>query len=190
MKRLFHWILIIVFLTIPGRSLAADGPVINKNPGFESILKNFPKYWYCVGMLKPEVEFKLDKKIKHSGKASASIRIRKLTKRVKDFGPPNWAQDIMKNIPGGKKVRLTAYIRTREVVGIAPIGVQCWDMKSKKIIKFGTTQFEFPISGTTGWKKVSFELMVPRKTSKIRILCMLSGTGTVWFDNVILEPIK
>lgn len=166
------------------------GKLINSNPGFETITEQFPKNWYYVGWFKPEVKFVLDKQDKHSGEFSAAIFIDEQTERLKKFGPPNWAQDITKNIPVGKKIKLTGYIKTENVRGIAPIGVQCWNLEEKKMNNFGTTQFKDPVFGTTDWTKVSFTMKVPENTDKIRILCMLSGTGRVWFDDVKLEVIK
>lgn len=161
-----------------------------KNPGFENVRNNLPLDWNWIGWLKPEVNFALDPQIKHSGKYSASISIKKMTPRLKKFGPPNWMQEIAKDVPVGKKIKMTGFIKTKNVKGVAPIGIQCWNIKTNKMIKFGTTQLSQPISGTTNWKKVTVEMDVPKETDKMRILCMLSGTGKVWFDEVKIIVLK
>jgi hypothetical protein len=188
-KQLGTFFLLAILVACTGGVFASED-IINKNSGFETQLNNFPRDWYCVGLFSPEVKFSFDKDVKHSGAGSVSITVKEMSKRLKGFGPPNWAQDITKNVPAGKKVRLTAFLKAKDVQGIAPIGVQCWDREMKNIIAFGTTQYKDPVSGTTDWKKVSFELDVPQNTAKIRILCMLSGTGTIWIDDVKLETVK
>jgi len=159
-----------------------------KNPGFELVKKGLPDQWMWVGWFNPEVKFARDTAVKHSGAASASITITKMTDRLKKFGPPNFAQGIDGKLVAGKKIKMTGYIKTQNVKGVAPIGVQCWGKGI--IIKFGTTQFKQPVSGTTGWKKVTVVLDVPKNTEKVRVLCMLIGTGKVWFDDVKLEVVK
>ena len=187
MKKRFALLLAIMILAGLCQ-VRADTKMVNYNSGFEQMIRSMPANWYLVGILKPEVKFSTDSKVKHSGKHSVRTTITELTGRLKSFGPPNWAQDVTKNVPAGKKIRLVAYVKTRDVDGIAPIAVQCWN--NEKISGFGTTQHKFPISGTTDWKKVSFEMQVPKDTVKIRILCMLSGTGTAWFDDVKVMVIK
>jgi len=184
-------VIITLFLLIGFMTVSTIGAKqIIKNPGFEKTKNNLPLDWSWIGWFKPEVKFALDSQIKHSGKYSTSIRIKELTPRLKKFGPPNWAQDITKNVPAGKKIRMTGYIKSKNVSGVAPIGIQCWNTKTGKMIKFGTTQFSQPVSGTTDWKKVTVEMDVPKETDKMRILCMLSGTGKVWFDNVQIIVVK
>ncbi len=179
-------ILTVLVLFIAGPA-NADEVTINENTGFEKMTGSMPAGWYLVGILKPEVEFSADSQVKYSGNYSAKTTVSQLTSRLRSFGPPNWAQDITKGIPAGKKIRLTAYVKTEGVEGIAPVAIQCWN--KEKIVRFGTTQHKFPIGGTTDWQKVSFEMEVPEDTVKIRILCMLSGTGTAWFDDVKIKVI-
>lgn len=185
MKKAFGFgIALVLYMLFCISSVYGDDFVVNGNTGFEKISGKMPSGWYQVGILKPEVVFFTDSKVKYRGKHSIAIRVKELTERLKSFGPPNWAQDIVKDIPRGKKIRLTARVMTKDVKGIAPIGVQCWN--ESRIAAFGTTQYTFPMSGTSRWKEVSLEMEVPKDTVKIRILCMLSGTGTVWFDDVLL----
>ncbi|MCD4786262.1 MAG: hypothetical protein K8T10_20760 [Candidatus Eremiobacteraeota bacterium] len=190
MKR-FSIVIISICLLIGFMTVSAIGAKqIIKNPGFEKVKNNLPLNWNWVGWFKPEVNFALDSQIKHSGKYSASISIKKITPRLQKFGPPNWAQNITKDVPAGKKIKMTGYIKTKNVSGNAPIGIQCWNTKTGKMIKFGTTQYSQPISGTKNWKKVTVEMEVPKETDKMRILCMLMGTGKVWFDEVKIIVIK
>ncbi len=178
MKRIFILFILIFIFNSSGFSEIA---VIN--PGFEKNSKDLPLDWSYIGWFKPEVDFSLDGSRFNSGKYSASIKISELTDRLKEFGPPNWAQDIRDNIPAGKMIRLDGYISARGVDGIAIIALQCID-KEGNLAGFATTQYNSPVSGDTDWTKTGFEIRVPDSTVLMRILCMLSGTGQAWFDDV------
>lgn len=181
---------IAVFVLFFCFSVMAQDGLLNRNPNFEKGSKGMPVDWYYAGLVQPEVTFLGDVAIKKSGRVSASIIIKEWTDRIKKMGPPNWCQDITEKIPVGRKVRLTAWVRTKNVNGMAPVAVQCWNSKAQKIIGFGTTQKTFPMAGTNEWKQVSIEMKVPEGTDKMRILCMLMGTGQVWFDDVELRVVK
>jgi hypothetical protein len=156
---------------------------IISNPGFENVEENLPVNWAFIGWFKPEVKFAIDRDKSNKGKNSASILITELTDRLKEFGPPNWAQNITDNIPLGKTIRLDAIISTRKVKGIAVIAVQCLD-RDGQLAGFGTTQYDHPVSGDTEWTNIGFNMKVPDNTKVIRVLCMLSGTGQAWFDDI------
>lgn len=169
--------------------LGENKDIIVMNSGFESVVENLPLHWSYIGFFEPEVAFFVDSDKANNGRNSASIKIIELTNRLNEFGPPNWAQNVSDNIPVGRDISLSAYIASENVQGIAVIALQCID-KDGQIVGFGTTQYESAVSGDSDWTKVGFNMTVHENTQLMRILCILAGTGQVWFDDVNINRVK
>jgi len=157
---------------------------ILRNSGAEEMLGKSSIAWYCVGLF-PGVKFNLDREIKYSGNISLAISCDDPS-ILKKFGSPYWAQEVTEQLPRGKKIKLTAYVKTRDVSEHADIEIQCWDSEKQKIVANSSTELSNPLRGTTDWTVVSCSLNVPIVTDKIRVLCKLSGTGAAWFDEIHL----
>jgi erythromycin esterase len=80
----------------------------------------------------------------------------------------------------GKTVRVTGWIRTEQLAGKAYLTVQSW------------ANFEVLASDTShtapgGWTRGAIEIPVSTSTETLVITANLEGSGTAWFDDIILE---
>jgi hypothetical protein len=72
---------------------------------------------------------------------------------------------------------------------------QFWNEEGKegKMIGGETTQWAFPVKGTTDWTRVSTRLTVPEGTGVVRIRAGLSSQknqgAKAWFDDLSLVPV-
>jgi hypothetical protein len=70
---------------------------------------------------------------------------------------------------------------------------QCWNKDRTRIIGGTTTQWDYPIAGTTDWIRVSTRLKVPEGTSVVRIRAGLSSQDNpgakAWFDDLSLVAV-
>jgi hypothetical protein len=82
-----------------------------------------------------------------------------------------------------KKVRVSAWVKTRNVQGEGPaIGFRRFDKRG---------EFEFHstgITGTTDWTPFSYVTAFPAGCWGVTLYWRNSGTGTVWFDDFKIEP--
>ena len=128
--------------------------------------------WYGYGDANYNVS--IDNKLYHSGKASVSIQSKPDSK---DFQPFSYS------IPadfGGKKIKMTGYIKTEDVTdGYAGL----W-MRIDPNVGFdnmGNRQ----ITGTTDWKKYEIELdLKPAQAKTIVFGALIAGKGTMWLDDI------
>ncbi|MFH0801922.1 MAG: hypothetical protein V2A78_05985 [bacterium] len=153
-----------------------------RNSGGEDLLWKGPVGWSRVGLY-PGVTFAVDDEERFSGQHSLTIISTDPAVRGKE-PPPNWSQEIVESLPRGRHVVLTAVIKTRNVANFAAVAIQCLSYDQQKILVSATTG---PLLGNTDWKAVSCALLVPQETDKVRVFCLLSGTGQAWFDDIELD---
>ena len=118
----------------------------------------------------------------HGGRGGAFVRSAVAEPRT--FG--SWATSIDAEPYLGKRLRLSAYVRTEDVaneVGLwmrvdGPTGVLTFDNMENRAIK-----------GTTDWKKHDVVLDVPATAAGIMYGLVLQGKGSAWFDGLTLEPV-
>lgn len=95
----------------------------------------------------------------------------------------------------GKKVKLTAYIKSKDVTRWAGMWMRVDGEENKGSLAFDNMN-DRPIEGTTAWKKYEIVLSVPKESTNISYGVLVSGTGEVWMDQfkfAILgdaEPLK
>ena len=143
----------------------------NKNYDFEIIEDDFAKSWYAMGNGDHEVV--LDTTTVQNGKNAIKITSKVAGDSFKAIGF---------NIPatfGGKKIKLTGYIKTEDVESHAGL----W-MRIDPGVAFDNMNSR-PIKGTTDWKKYEIELTHnEEEAEKIVVGGLLSGSGTMWIDNL------
>jgi serine/threonine-protein kinase len=170
----------------PGKDVPA-GTDLLKNGGFDDLINNLPRSWLPVGQGVPGLTFRADRDVKHGGTAAASI-----WNTGKDAQQPyNWRQDILENIPAGKPVTFTGWVKTKDAT-LVSVAVQLFDAQDR-MLAFHTTQNKQDFQGTADWKPFTLRFLVPRSTTHIGVLAMLMRTGEVWFDDfamVVEDPRK
>lgn len=98
----------------------------------------------------------------------------------------NWMQEIP-NVPAGKTVRLSAYLRTDDADEVN-VCVQCWAKGGEKLIGFISTPV---FRGTHGWTLVKADdLMIPADTARLMVRAALTGKGNAYFDDLSLEVVS
>ncbi len=118
----------------------------------------------------------------HSGETSLAIS------NEHDYEDPtanNWAQSLQ-NIPRGKAVRLTCFIKTKDADS-ANVCVQCWDLAGDEMLAFTSTPV---LRGDQDWIEVSSDpVLVPEKTASVVVRAALCGKGAAWFDDLSLSVV-
>jgi len=122
----------------------------------------------------------------HSGKHSAKIMVTDLSTSSR------WQQWISDWIKVSGKIRVSAWVKTVNVIqgekGWYTAGVVffIYDENKKPVPKMeGGHQYICYVTGTTDWKKYTWEGELPPEVRYIKVLCVLNRTtGIVWFDDV------
>jgi gamma-glutamyltranspeptidase len=102
-----------------------------------------------------------------------------------------WSQTIT-DIPVGKRLKLTAKIKTEDITGTGvSIAIRCDDSTyNEKAKMFATTEEKVSIIGTNDWTQYQVELtdkVTPNIRSITVFLTLLPKSGgTVWFDDISL----
>jgi hypothetical protein len=162
-------------------------PIVLTNPGFESDQvgrSGNPDGWAAHQHAgRTAYTFTIDRKTKHSG--DASLRIVNLRPEV--YG------SITQSLPAaphrGTTLRFSVWLRSESVVanefgkGATPL-LQAIVGGSPAV----SASFEVAaIAGTTEWIRREVVIDVPPAAETIQIGVMLTGSGTVWLDDAVLE---
>ena len=87
----------------------------------------------------------------------------------------------------GKRLRVTAFVKTLEVTGWAGLWMRV-DGPSGHSIALDNMQ-DRPIKGTTDWTQYSVVLDVPERAQAIAFGVLLHGAGTTWLDDFAFEMV-
>ena len=88
----------------------------------------------------------------------------------------------------GKRIKMTAYMKTRAVTDHAGFFLRADHEDLNKPITFDNMR-DRPIKGTTDWTAYSIELDIPVSASKIAFGGYLHGKGQIWFDDISFEVV-
>lgn len=150
----------------------------------ESYMKSKTKGWFLSGSDPFNYEMGVDHEVVHQGKASGYLR----SKTV--FDSTSFAtmmQAFKANKFIGKRIRLSCFIRTKDVETYALMWMRV-DDSMDEVIQFDNMSNR-PIKGTTNWNHYSIILDVPEKSAVISFGIILSGQGTVWADQFTFEEV-
>lgn len=143
-----------------------------------------PQGWRLAGNAHKSYDAGVSRKIKHSGQASGYLRARSTWR--KGFG--TLMQSLLAEKYKGKRARLTAWVKTKDVALWAGLWMRV-DGKKYKVLAFDNMQTR-PIRGTTGWKQYHVVLDVSRAASGISFGVLLAGKGQLWVDDFKLEVVS
>lgn len=88
-----------------------------------------------------------------------------------------------------KRVLLSAYIKTSDVVGNVGLWCQVWDQT--KMVGFQNLEMQnIRINGTKDWEKFDLKLTVDTNVRKLIIGGYLQKKGEAWFDEFAIEDIS
>lgn len=142
------------------------------------------KGWFLAGSNPESYEIGLESNTQRNGK----VAFLKATKgKIKGFGTIMQQFDPKDYL--GKKVKLTGYVKSSSVDKWAGMWMRVDGRGKKKTLSFDNMQNR-PIKGTTGWKQYEIILDVPKESILIAYGVLLSGTGTIWLDDMKFEIIE
>ncbi len=139
-----------------------------------------PKSWGGGG---DGYELSRDDTEKHAGKASGCVR--STGDDANGFGTlTQWfsAADYR-----GKRLRMTAYVKTDGVEGWSGLWMRI-DGKEKTGLAFDNMNGR-PVKGTTEWKKYDVVLDVPDDAEEIFFGYLVAGKGRGWVDDIAFEAV-
>ena len=164
MKTILSLLCMVLFLS---NTSAQD----SHNLDFEILENQEAKDWSVFG--NGDYKITYDQSITQSGKTAAAIES---TSDNVTFNA------LAYSIPadfGGKKIKLTGYIKTENVAG----GWSGLWMRIDPQVAFDNMQSR-GITGTTDWKQYEIELPLNSNAKTVVIGGILSGTGKMWLDNL------
>ena len=189
MKRILAIPLLIFAVTLHAFSQTPDEKAppslkANKGKSAQAAQNQLPAGWAAAGSRPRDYEMGLDTTEKHGGKAGAFIRLRRYLFRSDGFGALE--QIIKADNYRGRRVRLSAYVKTEEVEEYA--GVWMRVNGEGRILGYDNMSNR-PITGTTDWQKYEVVLDVPETSTTIAFGILLRGAGRAWADDFRLESV-
>jgi hypothetical protein len=88
----------------------------------------------------------------------------------------------------GKRVRMSAYIKTERVTEWAGMMMRLDGKKQNDFLGFDNMH-ERPIQGTTEWQRYEIVLDVPKGAKNLVFGMLLTGPGKAWLDDVKLDVV-
>jgi hypothetical protein len=141
--------------------------------------------WFAAGSQPTAYAMGLEFSGAAGGKSCAVIRS-KPDAKIADGGFGTFMQSATVGAWAGKRVRLTAQVKTRDAVGHAAMWLR-FDAGSNAVA-FDNMDNR-PLVGTTPWTSVSIVLDVPRTAESVAFGGLLVGAGTMWFDELKFEVV-
>lgn len=138
--------------------------------------------WFLAGNKPKSYTIGLDKATFKSGSSSAFLK--STDKKINGFGTLMQtcsAKDFL-----GKRVKMTAYVKSENVTDWAGMWLRVDSKVTQKAVSFDNMQ-DRPIKGSIDWVKCEIILDIPEESGTLNYGILLSGTGKVWFDDLIFE---
>ncbi len=88
----------------------------------------------------------------------------------------------------GKRVRLTGYVKTKEIEKWAGMWMRVDGPKKGKPLSFDNMK-ERPIKGKSDWTKYKIVLDVPKESTNVCFGVLIYGTGEAWIDDIKFEVV-
>lgn len=156
------------------------------NPSFElnkADSTDYPQNWN----LKKSSAFETKlSSIAHTGQKSVCMQ-----SISKNDGQTNTAfsQVIKMDVKEMKKIKISAYIKTKEVELATGILCQVMDVNNNDIAYANLDTQNKNIKGTNEWTQYSLEMTLTPKCKQLKIGAYLIANGTVWFDDFKIEEL-
>jgi hypothetical protein len=142
-----------------------------------------PAGWFLAGSKPASYETGTDAQAAYNGDPSVYLKSKEPVRE--GFG--TLMQEFRANKYGGKRLRLSAFVKSEGVQEWAGLWMRV--DKGNDPVAFDNMQNR-PIKGTTDWQKYEVVLDVPQDATGIFFGVLLSGSGTVWLNNVKLEAVE
>jgi hypothetical protein len=143
---------------------------------------NVPRSWFIAGSKPQEFEAGVDAAHTYQGQASAFLKSK--PSNVDGFG--TLMQSIQAEQYKGKRVRLSGFVNSQEVVGWAGLWMRV--DQGKDAVAFDNME-DRPIKGTTSWQRYDVVLDVPQDATGISFGILLDGMGEVWLSSTKFDVV-
>jgi hypothetical protein len=141
-----------------------------------------PKGWWGGSARRDEYEAGTDREVFHGGKASAYVE-------MKDVGDDDFgtlAQSFKADDYRGKRVRLSAWLKTKNVAGGAALWMRVDG--ADKTLTFDNMD-KRRVKGSNDWAKYEIVLDVPAASQDVTFGLLLAGKGRAWVDDFKFEVV-
>lgn len=135
--------------------------------------------WFLAGSHPKSYAIGLDTAVYKT--ASSSAFLESTDKNIEGFGTLMQTSSADEYL--GKRIKMTAYIKSDNVSGWAGMWLRVDSKETRKSLSFDNMQ-DRPIKGDNDWTKCEIILDVPEESGTLNFGVLLSGTGKVWFDNI------
>jgi hypothetical protein len=146
---------------------------------------DLPAGWFKAGDTPKSYDMGIDKGAGPDGGNAATIN--SIDKDIKGFG--TLMQDCLPDKYWGKRVRMSAYVKTQYVAEWAGLWFRI-DRKDSYPLGFDNMKggkTDRSIKGTTDWKKYEIVLDVPPDAYNLAYGALISGIGQIWFTKINFE---
>jgi len=140
------------------------------------------KGWFLAGSNPESYQISLVKDAERKG----TVASLKATKVVDGFGTIMQSFNPASYL--GKRVRLSGYIKSKDVTSWAGMWFRIDGPEKEKSLAFDNMQ-KRPIKGTTAWKKYEIVLDAPENSTGFAFGVLQSGPGEVWLDDLKFEVV-
>ena len=142
----------------------------------------FPWGWYSPELESPAAErqARIDSTVRHGGRRSLRIdRAR---------GGAAWigSSDLSTKGLAGRRIRVTGWARTEQLQGGAAV-LRIETMRDGYETIRVDSMPGAGLRGTTGWTRLALETVLDSGAAYLGVGAQVSGTGTAWFDDLVLE---
>jgi hypothetical protein len=149
---------------------------------FSLLSFDLPEGWIKAGSKPKSYEMAIAIGQAQDGKNAATIK--SVDKKIDGFG--TLMQQCKPDKYLGKRIKMTAYVRSEKVSDWAGLWLRVDQSGSQQSLSFDNMQ-DRAIKGTTDWAKYEIVLDVPINASMLAYGTLLSGEGQVWFDKFSFE---
>ncbi len=150
--------------------------------GFVALQDDVPEGWALAGNNRDAYETEV---VDDADRAGAVAHLWAAAPAPEGFG--TLMQEVRADDFRGKRVRMTAHVRTADVAGWAGLWLRV-DGARQNALAFDNMQ-DRPITGTSGWAPYSVVLDVPRAASVVAFGTLLHGPGHVFLDDVSFQEV-
>jgi len=149
---------------------------------------DMPEGWIKAGSAPKNYDMGIERGTGRDGQNVATIK--STAKKIHGFG--TLMQQCNPDKYLGKRVRMTAYMKTSNVTDWAGIWFRV-DGAQNKTLAFDNLhdgKKDRSVKGNTNWIKYEIVLDVPLNAVNLAYGALLVGTGQIWFASVAFEPVN
>ena len=169
----------------PGQYRKLMGTILSENGGEQMEKHQKVKGWFLSGSHPLHYEMRTDTKVVHQGNCSGYLKA-VTAQNADEFATVMQQFKAEKFL--GKRVKLSAYIKTEKVDHFAGMWMRI-DHSTGDVLQFDNMSNR-PITGDTNWNMYAIVLDVPDNSSVISFGVLLSGAGHVWMDGFKFEEVS